>query len=177
MTKCAAVTLVLCLFVLTLVGRKPPATPVPPSPEISPQDPASGAELTKVEVGLGYIPSVQFAPFYVALDKGYFAEQGLDVHFQHGFETDFLKLVGTGEIPFAVGSGEQVILGRSGPAAGLRSRLVQKVPGRGVCTTRKRPQYAKVFGGTHDRYPRPVRCQPCRMEGALPMEPASTKAR
>ena len=113
MTKCVAVTLVLSLFVLTLVGCAPPATPVPPSPEISPQDPASGTELTKVEVGLGYIPSVQFAPFYVALDKGYFAEQGLDVHFQHGFETDFLKLVGTGEIPFAVGSGEQVILGRA----------------------------------------------------------------
>jgi NitT/TauT family transport system substrate-binding protein len=64
-------------------------------------------------LGLGYIPSVQFAPFYLARERGYFAEQGLDVEFRHGFETDFLKLVGTGEIPFAVGSGEQVILGRA----------------------------------------------------------------
>jgi NitT/TauT family transport system substrate-binding protein len=62
---------------------------------------------------LGYIPSVQFAPFYLAQEKGYFAEQGLEVALQHGFETDFLKLVGTGEIPFAVGSGEQVILARA----------------------------------------------------------------
>ena len=112
MTKPLAITMVLCLFVLTLLGCAPPATPVPPTPSQA-RTPTSSAELTKVELGLGYIPSVQFAPFYLARDKGYFAEQGLDVDFQHGFETDFLKLVGTGEIPFAVGSGEQVILGRA----------------------------------------------------------------
>lgn len=113
MTKLLAITMVLSLFILTLVGCAAPATPVPPTPELGAAAPTSGVEPTKVELGLGYIPSVQFAPFYVARDKGYFAEQGLDVHFQHGFETDFLKLVGTGEIPFAVGSGEQVILGRA----------------------------------------------------------------
>lgn len=68
---------------------------------------------TRVVVGLGYIPSVQFAPFYVAQAKGVFADEGLEVEFRHGFETDFLKLAGTNEIPFAVGSGEQVILGRA----------------------------------------------------------------
>ncbi|NPA91061.1 MAG: ABC transporter substrate-binding protein [Chloroflexi bacterium] len=66
-----------------------------------------------VVLALGYIPSVQFAPFYVAQDKGFFAEEGLEVEFRHGFETDFLKLVAAGEIPFVVASGEEVILGRS----------------------------------------------------------------
>ena len=113
MTKLLTVTLVFCLFVLTLTGCAAPATPVPPTLEPGAGASNSGSELTKVKVGLGYIPSVQFAPFYVALDKGYFTEQGLEVDFQHGCETDFLKLVGTGDIPFAVGSGEQVILGRA----------------------------------------------------------------
>ncbi|MEZ4767161.1 MAG: ABC transporter substrate-binding protein [Caldilineales bacterium] len=57
---------------------------------VSPAAPPAG-QLEKVSVGLGYIPSVQFAPFYVAQEKGFFAEQGLDVEFQHGFETDFLS--------------------------------------------------------------------------------------
>lgn len=67
----------------------------------------------KLTLGLGYIPSVQFAPFYVTRAKGFFAEEGLEVDFQHGIETDFIKLVGTGEEPFAVASGEQVILARA----------------------------------------------------------------
>ncbi len=80
--------------------------------------PAAGSEqptasLTPLVIGLGYIPSVQFAPFYVARAKGFFADEGLDVQYQHGFETDFLKLVGTNNLQFAVASGEQVILGRS----------------------------------------------------------------
>jgi NitT/TauT family transport system substrate-binding protein len=49
----------------------------------------------------------------VARAKGFFAEEGLDVTFQHGIETDFLKLIGTDAMQFAVGSGEQVILGRA----------------------------------------------------------------
>lgn len=87
--------------------------PVVVSPASSPSESAAPEQLEKVKLGLGYIPSVQFAPFYVAQEKGFFADQGLEVEFQHGFETDFLKLVAAGEIPFAVGSGDQVILARA----------------------------------------------------------------
>ncbi len=69
--------------------------------------------LTPVTLGLGYIPSVQFAPYYVAREKGFFAEQGLDVTFRHGSETDFLALVAVNQMSFVIASGEQVILGRS----------------------------------------------------------------
>ena len=79
---------------------------------VSPAAP-SASQPENVALGLGYIPSVQFAPFYVAQEKGFFDKQGLNVEFQHGFETDFLKLVAAGEIPFAVGSGDQVILARA----------------------------------------------------------------
>ena len=37
----------------------------------------SPAALTKVSIGLGYIPDIQFAPFYVAQSKGYYRDAGL----------------------------------------------------------------------------------------------------
>ena len=62
---------------------------------------------------MGYIPSVQFAPFYVAQEKGYFREAGLDVRFTYGSETDMIKVLANNELQFVIASGEQVILARS----------------------------------------------------------------
>ena len=83
----------------------------PPPPEVV--TPTTSAEPTHVQLGVGYIPSVQFAPFYVAIDQGYFADENIDLELEHGFETDFLKLLGTNERQFIIASGEQVILGRA----------------------------------------------------------------
>jgi NitT/TauT family transport system substrate-binding protein len=101
----------LWLVILMLLAGCQPVTPVAP--------PTAGP--ARVELGVGYIPSVQFAPLYVGIAQGFFAGEGIDLSLEYGFENDYLKLVGTGELQFMIGSGDQVILGR---AQGLPVRYV-----------------------------------------------------
>lgn len=71
------------------------------------------AELTTIRLPMGYVADPQYAPFYVAVDRGYFAEEGLAIEFDYSFETDGIALVGANELPLSVASGEQVILARA----------------------------------------------------------------
>ena len=64
---------------------------------------------TKLVVGLGYIPSVQFAQFYLAQQNGYYADAGLDVEFQNKIDPDLITLVGQGTIDVGIGDGTSVI--------------------------------------------------------------------
>jgi NitT/TauT family transport system substrate-binding protein len=69
----------------------------------------SSAVATKLVVGLGYIPSVQFAPFYLADQAGYYEAAGLDVEFQNKIDPDLITLVGQGSIDVGIADGTSVI--------------------------------------------------------------------
>ncbi len=100
------------LFALTLIaalafsGCAPQATPAADAETDAP------VELTAIRLSMGYIPDVQFTPYYVGIAQGFFAERGIDLTIEHRQETDGARLVATGEIKFAVLSGEQVLLAR-----------------------------------------------------------------
>ena len=89
-------TLILVCLLLTACGSKAPAT-----------------ALTQVRLPLGYIPDIQFAPLYVAVQKGYFKDAGIQVTFDYSMETDITALVGANQLPFGVVSGDQVLLARA----------------------------------------------------------------
>ncbi len=105
------------LVALLLAACSPVGAPAASSAPATDAPPA----LRRIDLGVGFIPSVQFANFYVAIAKGYYAEEGLDVALEYGFENDYIKLVGLNERQFMVGSGDQVVIGR---AQGLPVRYV-----------------------------------------------------
>lgn len=69
--------------------------------------------LTDVTFFLTFIPNVQFSPLYVAIEKGYFAEAGLNVTLQYGDEPDGVTLIAADQLKFGMIGGEQVIQARS----------------------------------------------------------------
>jgi NitT/TauT family transport system substrate-binding protein len=95
----------LLALVLVLVGVMGCA----PRPAASPQS----QELRPVTLGMGFVPNVQFTPVYVALERGYFEQEGLEITLDYGMETDLLEQLGANSLQFAIGSGDQVILARA----------------------------------------------------------------
>lgn len=69
----------------------------------------SSQPLTPLTVGLGFIPSVQFAQFYRAERQGYYDAAGLDVTFRHGVDPDLITLIGQGAVDVGMGDGTSVI--------------------------------------------------------------------
>jgi NitT/TauT family transport system substrate-binding protein len=91
-------TLLLLTFLLSLVLV----------PVTSAQD-----EMTDVTLFLSFIPSVQFAPIYAAIENGYFAEEGINLTVENSFnEADGVDRLAVNDLQFGIISGEQVIVAR-----------------------------------------------------------------
>ena len=71
-------------------------------------DPELG-EPVRLTVGLGYIPSVQFAQFYLADEAGYYRDAGLDVTFQNKVDPELITLLARGAVDIGMADGTSVI--------------------------------------------------------------------
>ena len=67
------------------------------------------APLTRLTVGLGFTPSVQFAQFYRAQQQGYYRAAGLDVAFQNEIDPNLITLLGQGAVDIGMADGTSVI--------------------------------------------------------------------
>ena len=97
----AALAALTAAVVLVAAACGPGASPsIPVTPTLS---------TTTLKVGLGFIPSVQFAPFYLAQQAGYYRDAGLEVTFENKIDPDLVTLVGQGALDIGVADGTSVI--------------------------------------------------------------------
>lgn len=90
---------------------------------------AQAAAPQTVRVGLGYIPNVQFTPFYVADKLGYFKAEGLNVTFQHGYVSELMPLLLQGKLDAVVGDPEDAIFARAqGAPVKYNLAMYQRIP-------------------------------------------------
>src|SRR5437764_98233 len=70
---------------------------------------AAAPSLRTVTIGMGFTPNVQFAPFYVADQRGYYRQAGLKVNFNYANSPTLLELVGAGSMSLAIADGTDAI--------------------------------------------------------------------
>jgi NitT/TauT family transport system substrate-binding protein len=74
---------------------------------------SAGEPLRAVTLLLGFRPDVQFAPFYVAQQEGYYADAGLEVTIEHRQAPDVQRLVADGQAQFGVADATDVMIART----------------------------------------------------------------
>jgi NitT/TauT family transport system substrate-binding protein len=124
----AVAVLIAALLILpNLPDDSPEPTPTPSASPAASASPSASAELRPVRLLLGFRPDVQFAPFYLAQQDGYFADAGLEVTIEHS--TDVLRLVADGQAEFGVADATDVMIGRtSGIPVKYVSTLYDRFP-------------------------------------------------
>jgi NitT/TauT family transport system substrate-binding protein len=84
----------------------------------------------KVVIGLTYVPNIQFAPFYVAAQKGFYKDAGLDVELHHHAAggDEFGPLV-AGQEDIIIAGGDEVLEARDkGPDIVYIAQLFNQYP-------------------------------------------------
>jgi NitT/TauT family transport system substrate-binding protein len=107
----------------------PSASPAPSEAASAEPSGAPTGELREVRLLLGFRPDVQFAPFYVAQQEGYFADHGLEVTIEHADGGELVRLVADGQADFGVADATDVMIARtSGIPVTYVSTLFQSFP-------------------------------------------------
>lgn len=100
--RIAALAAAIALVLGACAAADPSGTP---SPDVT----QGGSARTELTVGLGFIPSVQFAQFYLADQRGYYRDAGLEVTFQNKIDPDLIRLTGQGAVDISLADGTSLI--------------------------------------------------------------------
>jgi NitT/TauT family transport system substrate-binding protein len=106
----AALVILIAVFLLLPGIAGGPEGPSP-TPSTTATTGSGSPELRQVRLLLGFQPDVQFAPFYLAQQAGYFRDAGLDVTIE--YSDDVIRLVADGQSEFGVADATDVMLGRT----------------------------------------------------------------
>ena len=68
--------------------------------------------LFEVDIQIDGAATPYYAPLYLAQEKGYFKEEGLQVNFYYASAAEIVKNVGAGNVPFGFPNADTVLLGR-----------------------------------------------------------------
>lgn len=101
-----SISLLFVLLSLLLAACGGPTTPTSTGS-------STATPLKNVSIGLGYIPNIQFSPFYVAQSKGYYKAADLNVTFHHGFVNDLIGSMVLGHDNFVFATGDEELVARS----------------------------------------------------------------
>jgi ABC-type nitrate/sulfonate/bicarbonate transport system substrate-binding protein len=117
-TRLSLVAALLAAAALLLVAcgeEEKAATPAVTTPEATSGAEATPAAVKKVTFMAGYKPQADlpFVGVYVAQEKGFFKEQGLDVDIQHSDGSQHVQLLAAGKIQFATADAAQVLKRRA----------------------------------------------------------------
>ncbi|RVU55072.1 ABC transporter substrate-binding protein [Anaerosphaera multitolerans] len=91
-------------------------------------------ELTTVSIQIDGAAVPYYAPLYLAQEKGFFAEEGLNVEFYYAAAADIVKNVAAGNVEFGFPNADSVILAKS-----------QDIPAKVIHTTYQNGLGATIF--------------------------------
>jgi NitT/TauT family transport system substrate-binding protein len=68
------------------------------------------ARAEPIKLAIGYIPHIQFAPLYVAIEKGFYEDQQLTLDIEYGFGIDIFALLAQEKIDLGLSDSDQLVL-------------------------------------------------------------------
>lgn len=114
----AVVAAVIAGFAYVGVNRgtvqSPPVSTAPSASAAAVTQPGAKKQLEKINFRLSWVHDLAYAGLYIAKDKGFFEEEGLDVTLQPGgFGLDPIKQVATGADSFGIAGAGNVLMART----------------------------------------------------------------